>query len=72
MVTDLCCHLNNASRGRGIQCMPCSSRIISEMLSEILTMEKGFEPIIHAQKSNSLFIIEVLQYWTVPKLTHKT
>ena len=25
---------------QGIQCMPCSSRIISEMLPEIHTMEK--------------------------------
>ena len=35
----------------GIQCMPCSSRIISEMLPEIHIVEKCdfLKPIIHSQ-----------------------
>ena len=53
MVTDLWCHLTHDSRGawhtvysliireeHGIQCMPLSSQIISEMLLEIHIMEK--------------------------------
>ena len=58
-------NLNNNSRGawhtlvisliireeHGIQCMPCSSRIISEILPEIQTMIKCviLKPIIHSQ-----------------------
>ena len=55
MVTDQCHHL--MIRGEhGIQCMPCSSQIISEILPEIHTMEK-FDfliPIIHFKILNSL------------------
>ena len=44
METDLWFHLTYNSRGSwhtlGIQCMPCSARIISEMLPEIHTVEK--------------------------------
>ena len=67
MVTDLWCHLTYDWRGawlsnydvislkigeeHGIQCMPCPSKIISEMLPEIHTMEKCYflKPIIHSQ-----------------------
>ena len=40
MVTNLCRHLTHDSREHGIQCMPCFSRIISEMLPEIHTMKE--------------------------------
>ena len=40
MVPDLCRHLTYISREHGIQCMPCSTRIISEILTENHTMEK--------------------------------
>ena len=44
----------------GIQCMPCSSRIISDVLLEIHIMEKFdfFNPVIHSQICNSLFLGE--------------
>ena len=39
----------------GILCMPCSSQIISVMLSEIRTMENCYSvhPVIHFEKYNS-------------------
>ena len=40
MVPDLCRHLTYISREHGIQCMPCSTRILSEILPENHTMEK--------------------------------
>ena len=40
MVTYLCRHFNHDSRQRSIRFMPCSFRIISEMLTDILIMEK--------------------------------
>ena len=65
MVTDLLCHLIYSSRGawhccvisfifleeHGIQCMPCSSQIISEMQPEIYNMEKFdfLKSLIHSQ-----------------------
>ena len=56
MVRDLFRHLIHDSRRawhtlkHGIQCMPCSSRIISELLPEIHTMEKCdfFKSVIHS------------------------
>ena len=39
MLTDLWCHLIIRDQ-HGIQCMPCFSQIISEMLPEIHAMEK--------------------------------
>ena len=48
MVTD---HPHKIREEHGIQCMPCSSQIMSEILLEIRTMEKfGFiKSIIHSQ-----------------------
>ena len=56
--TDLCRHLTYDSREHGIHCMPYPSRIISEMLPEINTMEKFifFKSIIHFEKFNSLLL----------------
>ena len=51
MVRDLRRHLTYNSREHGIQCMPCFSKIISEMLLDIHTMEKCdfLKPIVHSQ-----------------------
>ena len=45
----------------GIQCMPCSSQIISEMLPEIHTMQKFdfLKPILHSQIIYFSVIVEV-------------
>ena len=57
MVTDLFRDLPMIREKRGIQCMPSSFRIISEMQPEIHTMEKFYflKSIIHSQIFNSLF-----------------
>ena len=51
VVTDLWCHPIYNSRGACIQCMACSSQIMSEMLTEIHTREKFdfIKLIIHSQ-----------------------
>ena len=50
VVTDLWCHPIHNSRGACIQCMACSSQIMSEMLTEIHTREKfDFIKFIHSQ-----------------------
>ena len=56
-VIDLWRYLIYDSRGARSKCMPCSSRIITKMLPEILTIEKCdfLKPIVHSQIINSLF-----------------
>ena len=52
MVPDLLYHFSYNSTGEWhIQCMPCSSQIINEILPESHTMEKTyfFNPIIYSQ-----------------------
>ena len=45
------CHLTLIREEHGIQCMPCSTRIISEMQPEVYEMERYdfLKPIIHSQ-----------------------
>ena len=51
MVRDICRHLIMIPGEHGIQCVPCFSGIICEMLSEIHTMEKCdfLRSLIHSQ-----------------------
>ena len=60
METDLWCHLTCRliREEHDIQCMPCSSRIISEMLPDTHTMQSliFFKPIIHSLKQSTLVI----------------
>ena len=44
----------------GIQCMPCSSQIINEMLPEIHTMENidFLKSLVHSQIFNSLSLLK--------------
>ena len=57
MVTDLCHHLTYDSR-RAIQCMTCSSRIISESPPEMLRMAEFdfLKSMIHFQIQSTLVI----------------
>ena len=52
----------------GIRCMPCSSRITSDVLSEIHTVQNFdfLKPIIHSQIINSLFVGLLLKWRNPP------
>ena len=75
MVTDLWYHFTYNPRGawhtvyamlpeeQGIQCMPCSSKIISQLLPEIHTMQNYdfHKPITHSQ----IFLFRFIYVWHV-------
>ena len=70
MVTVLCRHLT-IRRNHGIQCVPCFSRIISEMLLEIHTMEKFDFPnsIIHSQIFEfSVYSVKIFSWLNVERM----
>ena len=56
MITSLWCHSFTIRDEHGIQCMPCFSRIIGEMLPEIQTVEKVLLSQTYSTFSNNVIV----------------